>query len=68
MAIKECKCTGKAATYQDEKYGKWKRVCNPIGGKNKEGFKCTACGSQVGPAHTPKVAKEDDKKSKKGGK
>lgn len=70
MAIKECKCSGtKSATFQDLKYGKWKRVCNPTGSgkKGTSGWTCTACGHQViasAPQSAPKEDEKDKKKSK----
>lgn len=40
--IKECTCVSK---YQDEKYGKNKRVMNSCGeGKGNAGYRCTVCG------------------------
>ena len=41
--IKKCTCEHK---YQDKKYGKYKRVCNPCGAEKKDA-RCTVCGKQV---------------------
>ena len=49
--IKECSCEHK---YQDKKYGKYKRVCNPCGSDHKDG-RCTVCGKIVVEKKKPQV-------------
>ncbi len=43
VAIKKCSCTHE---YQDERYGKGKRVCN-YSDKN-DNWRCTVCGQVIG--------------------
>lgn len=40
--ILQCNCTSE---FQDKKYGKGKRVCNP---KKERGYSCTVCGASHG--------------------
>lgn len=42
MAIKHCTCKH---PYQDEKYGKHKRVYNPM--KNEGMYRCTVCSNET---------------------
>lgn len=44
--IKTCDNQNCKSEYQDQKYGKGKRVHNTSGGVNKKTSKCTVCGTK----------------------
>jgi len=45
MRLVNCDCDrGLAAAFQDQKYGKGKRVANESGKKDDNSAKCTVCG------------------------
>jgi hypothetical protein len=64
MPIKECVCNHK---FQDEKYGRYKRVANVTDSVHGHGYRCTVCGKDIAQAATKKVVKKaEPAKGKKG--
>lgn len=59
--IAKCVCENK---YQDELYGKGKRVFNPMGLKGKNGGRCTSCKREDASLIVKESSDKDDKKSK----
>ena len=65
MRLINCSCTGQAAEFQDQMYGKGRRVANESGRKDDKSAKCTVCGRVDTKAAAAKDTTKPDEKDKK---